>query len=172
MVREDKLGFGTKLRAVDAVMSQPEYRDHETLVYVGPRVGFAGISLAKWCQDHAKKLILFCPASKQISTHQAIPAVLGAELRFIRVAAMPVLQGYAKAFAAKRGHAYFPLGVSVPAAVAGLYKTALIVHKSFQRISLNKCGALCPRARCLARFNCLPPGQAHRGGSSSKSPRW
>lgn len=124
VVRDDLSGFGTKARAGLAVFHQPEYRKVKTVVYVAPRVGWAPMSLAKLCQQTRRRLVLFAPAASEPSQHQLVAQSLGAELRYFRVAAMPVLQRRAKAWAEAHGYTFFPLGLDVPAAVAGIAKTA------------------------------------------------
>ena len=54
VVREDLMGFGSKCRFGDIlVQSCPS----DTLVYVQPRYGFAGISLAYLAKKYSKKLL-------------------------------------------------------------------------------------------------------------------
>jgi len=125
VVRDDLFEFGTKARAVSAVLHQPVYGRADTIVYVAPRAGWAPISLTKVARIMGKRVILFCPAAKELSQHQRAAYELGAELRFVKIAAMPVLQRYAKDFAKARGYTFFPLGLAVPGAVAGLAKVAV-----------------------------------------------
>jgi hypothetical protein len=88
------------------------------VVYVQPRVGYAGISLARVAKTYHKKVVLFCPAAAEASDHQKIAAFLGAELRFVKIAAMPVLQGYARKFAEKHNLDFIPLGLKHPLVTA------------------------------------------------------
>lgn len=127
VVRDDIMGFGTKARAGSAALFQPEYKKTKTIVYVAPRVGWAPMSLAKLCRDTKRRLILFAPAAATPSQHQLTAHALGADLRFVRVAAMPNLQRMARKFAEDHGYTFFPLGLDVPAAVAGIAKTARLV---------------------------------------------
>jgi hypothetical protein len=127
VVRDDIVGFGTKARAGSAALFQPEYRDAKTIVYVAPKVGWAPMSLAKLCRDTGRRLILFAPAAAAPSHHQLTAHALGADLRFVRVAAMPNLQRMARKFAEECGYLFFPLGLDVPAAVAGIAKTARLI---------------------------------------------
>jgi hypothetical protein len=125
VVRDDYMPFGTKARAGSAIMSCDKYSCYDTIVYVQPRAGWAGLSLAETCRLAGKRLILFCPASKDASEHQRAAKAAGAELRFVKIAAMPVLQKYARDFAVKRNYLFFPLGLAVPEAVAGIAKVAM-----------------------------------------------
>lgn len=124
VVRDDLSGIGTKARAGAAVLDSPRFRDATTLVYVQPRAGWAGLSLAKLAKDRGLRLILFCPAAAEPSLYQRLCWDRGAELRAVRVAAMPVLNSYAKAFAQQYGYTFFPLGLRVPEAAAGIARVA------------------------------------------------
>ncbi|MDD2775536.1 MAG: hypothetical protein PHU06_06245 [Gallionella sp.] len=123
VVRDDFVQ-GTKVRAGDAVLASPRFSQAHTLVYVQPRAGWAGLSLAALAKVRGQRLILFCPAAAVPSGYQRLCADRGAELRAVRVAAMPVLNGYAKKFADERGFTFIPLGLNVPEAVAGIGKVA------------------------------------------------
>ena len=107
---------GAKARFADYYMSQLE-NDH--LVYVAPRVGYAGLSLAYLAEKHGKKLTLVMPASKQISHHQALAIQWGAEPLFARIAAMPVANSYAKKYAEAVGAEFAPFGLDHPDVYAG-----------------------------------------------------
>lgn len=125
VVRDDLLNAGTKARAASALLGQPGYAGVKTLVYVAPRAGWAAISLALAAKDRGLRLILLCPAASEPSVHQRTAYELGAELRFVRVAAMPVLQKYAAELAARLPNAVFlPLGLAATGTVAGLTKVA------------------------------------------------
>jgi hypothetical protein len=117
VVRDDLIEVGSKGRFADLFV-QRQTVDH--FVYVAPRVGYAGISLARICKKYGKKLTLFAPASKEISDHQALALELWAQLRFVRVAAMPVLNNYAKAYAEKVGAMFIPLGLKDPLVTAAV----------------------------------------------------
>ena len=68
VVREDLLSVGTKARAGELLVATSE---SDTIVYVQPRFGFAGISLTELCKKYNKRLVLFMPSSKEVSDHQA-----------------------------------------------------------------------------------------------------
>ena len=107
---------GAKARFADYYMSQLE-NDH--LVYVAPRVGYAGLSLAYLTEKYGKKLTLVMPASKQISHHQALAIQWGAEPLFARIAAMPVANSYAKKYAEAVDAEFAPFGLDHPDVYAG-----------------------------------------------------
>jgi hypothetical protein len=97
----------------------------DTLVYCAPRVGHAPEAICVLSKMYGKKAVFFVPASSEVSKHQAVLAAYGAELRFIRTAAMPMLNSYARKWAAKHGAVYLPFGLKgVPAVTAGIVKFA------------------------------------------------
>lgn len=121
VVRDDLHEFGAKGRFGDLLVSQtPE----DTLVYVAPRVGMAGISLSRLAKRYNKKLVLFMPAAREASDHQRVAIELGADPRFVKVAAMPNLGKIAKKFAEDRGAAFLPLGLKHPLVTAAIVRTA------------------------------------------------
>jgi len=121
VVRDDLSELGSKARFGSLMVQRMK---EDTIVYVAPRVGWAPISLAKLCKMYNKRLILFAPASKDASDHQRVAVELGAEMRFHRIAAMPVLQSKAAAFAEKHGYLYAPLGLRHPLVTAAIVATA------------------------------------------------
>jgi hypothetical protein len=121
VVREDLMGFGSKCRFGDIlVQSCPS----DTLVYVQPRYGFAGISLAYLAKKYNKKLVLFSPSQKEISDHQAICIERGAEMKFHRIAAMPNLNKIAADWARDNGAFFIPLGLRHELVTAAAVKVA------------------------------------------------
>lgn len=120
VVRDDLIEIGSKGRFADLYVSRTK-ADH--FVYVAPRVGYAGISLARVCAQYGRRLTLFAPASKQISEHQALALSYGAEMRFVRIASMPVLNKYAAEYAAETGAQFIPLGLKDPLVTAAIVKT-------------------------------------------------
>ena len=121
VVREDMMGFGSKCRFGDIlVQTCPK----DTLVYVQPRYGFAGISLAYLAKKYNKKLVLFSPSQKEISDHQAICVERGAEMKFKRIAAMPVLNAHAKKWAEENDAFFIPLGLRHELVTAAAVKVA------------------------------------------------
>lgn len=116
VIDESIHAFGTKARFADYYMSRLE-NDH--LVYVAPRVGYAGLSLAYLTEKYGKKLTLVMPASKQISHHQALAIEYGAEPLFLRVAAMPNANNAAKKYAEAVGAEFAPFGLDHPDVYAG-----------------------------------------------------
>jgi hypothetical protein len=121
VVREDLMGFGSKCRFGDILVSTCK---QDTLVYVQPRYGFAGISLAYLANKYNKKLVLFSPSQKEISDHQAICVDMGAEMKFKRIAAMPVLNAHAKKWAEDNGAFFIPLGLRHELVTAAAVKVA------------------------------------------------
>lgn len=121
VIREDMMGFGSKCRFGDILVQKAE---SDTLVYVQPRYGFAGISLAYLAKKYNKRLVLFSPSQKEISDHQAICVERGAEMKFKRIAAMPVLNSHAKKWAEENGAFFIPLGLKHELVTAAAVKVA------------------------------------------------
>jgi len=121
VVREDMMGFGSKCRFGDILVQKAE---SDTLVYVQPRYGFAGISLAYLAKKYNKRLVLFSPSQKEISDHQAICVERGAEMKFRRIAAMPNLNKIAKDWAEDNNAFFIPLGLKHEWVTAAAVKVA------------------------------------------------
>lgn len=94
----------------------------QTLVYCAPRVGHAPEAICVLAEMYHKDVVFFCPASKEVSNHQAVLSTYpNAELRFIKIAAMPTLNIYAKRWASENGAKFLPFGLSgVPQVTAGI----------------------------------------------------
>ena len=121
VVRDDLL-VGSKVRGGDCLVSSIK---ENTLVYVQPRTGLAGVSLLDVAKRHGKKVKLFMPSSKRISHHQACCIEQGAEYEFHRIAPMPNLNAIAKRWADENDDAYFiPLGLKHELVTAGFVKAA------------------------------------------------
>jgi len=123
VVRDDLI-TGSKVRGGDCLLSKlPSHID--TLVYVQPRFGLAGVSILDVAKRHNMKVRLFMPSSKQISPHQAACIERGAEVSFHRIAAMPNLNLIAKKYADERDNCFFiPLGLKHELVTAGFVKVA------------------------------------------------
>ena len=83
----------------------------DEIVYVQPRIGFAGISLSYLCKKYNKKLTLIMPSSKKSSDHQRLCIEMGAKPLFCRIAAMPNANRLAKQYAEKNNAFFVPLGL-------------------------------------------------------------
>jgi hypothetical protein len=123
VVRDDDL-VGSKVRGGDCLInSLPSHID--TIVYVQPRTGLAGVSILDVARRHNKKVKLFMPSCKRISHHQACCIEQGADAEFHRIAAMPNLNHIAKKWADKHDNAFFvPLGLKHEMVTAGIVKGA------------------------------------------------
>lgn len=113
---ESPIGIGTKARWGDLLFSRVKT---DEVVYVQPRVGWAGMSLAYLAKKHGKRLTLFMPASKEASAHQLVCIERGARPVFRRIAAMPVLNKYARDYATEVGATFVPFGLDHELVVAG-----------------------------------------------------
>lgn len=147
VVRDDLLDVGSKCRFGDLLVSQIK---SDTITYVAPRVGFAGISLAHLAAKYKKRLVLFCPAAAEPSLHQLKALELGAELRFIKIAAMPVLNKYAKEWAVNYKAAFIPLGLKDRMVTAAIVKVC--------QLNLNRLGARITEVWCAVSTGVLSRG--------------
>jgi len=104
----------------------------DTVAYVAPRAGAAPDAIAKIAELYGKHCVFFCPASKIPSAHQrSVLNYQNVELRFVKIAAMPVLNSYASKWAEQNGAKFLPFGLAKsPLVTAGLILTA-------QRMQLN-----------------------------------
>lgn len=141
VVRDDLL-TGSKVRGGDCLISKipPE---QDTIVYVQPRFGLAGVSILDVAKRHGKKVVLFMPSSKRISHHQACCIERGAEAKFVRIAAMPNLNRIAKAWADERPNCFFvPLGLKHELVTAGFVKTMSNMSEPEEAWSVISTGVL------------------------------
>jgi hypothetical protein len=120
-VIRDDLIVGSKTRGGDCLISKIK---EETIAYVQPRTGLAGVSILDAAKRHNKKVRLYMPSSKKISHHQACCIEQGAEVSFHRIAAMPNLNIIAKEDARKNGYYFVPLGLKHELVTAGMVKVA------------------------------------------------
>lgn len=118
VVRCDLSGLGFKAIAAEKLISNIK---EKVLVYCAPRAGHAPLAIAELAAMYGKKAVFFAPASKQPSLHQVCTIALGADLRFVKIAAMPVLNLYAKHWAEKHGAKFLAFGLSgIPEVTAGI----------------------------------------------------
>jgi len=127
VVRDDLIA-GSKSRFADLLVSEIP---NDTIVYVQPRVGLAGVSLLDVAKRYNKKVVLFMPSSKKISHHQAVCIERGAIPKFYRIAAMPNLNKIAHAWADENGAYFVPLGLKHPLVVAAAAQVARNIVKEY-----------------------------------------
>lgn len=156
VVREDILSVGTKARAGEFLVATCK---SDTIVYVQPRFGFAGISLTELCKKYNKKLVLFMPSSKEISDHQAYCIENGCEYHFHRIAAMPNLNIIAKRWAENNNAFFIPLGLRHELVTAMIVKTANDIKEPLSFWTAFSTGVL-NRALQIAWPNAIANGVA------------
>jgi len=141
VVRDDRL-VGSKVRGGDCLInSLPDHID--TIVYVQPRTGLAGVSILDVAKRHGKEVMLFMPSSKRISEHQACCIERGARTSFHRIAAMPNLNLIAKKWADERKNAFFvPLGLKHEMVTAGIVKAASKIREPEEVYTATSTGVL------------------------------
>ena len=112
------------------------------LVYVAPRVGHAPDAIATLAKMHDKEVTFFCPAARKPSRHQA--ALLAhdhVELRFVRIAAMPVLNKIAREWSGDRQALYMPFGLTnTPSVTAGIVN---LCRKITDQLGENPTASVC-----------------------------
>lgn len=141
VVRDDYL-VGSKVRGGDCLISSLDSRI-DTIVYVQPRTGLAGVSILDVAKRHGKDVMLFMPSSKKISHHQACCIERGAKFQFHRIAAMPNLNAIAKKWASERKNAFFvPLGLKHEMVTAGIVKTASKIREPEEVYTATSTGVL------------------------------
>ncbi len=110
ILRADLAPGGLKAFGAERVVAESPY---DTLVYCAPRQGHAMDAISMLAALYNKKVVFFCPSSKEVSDHQAaLFAYPHVDMRFVRIAAMPVLNGYAKQWASENNAQYLPFGLS------------------------------------------------------------
>jgi len=141
VVRDDLL-VGSKVRGGDCLISKLK-PEQDTIVYVQPRFGLAGVSILDVAKHHNKKVVLFMPSSKKVSHHQAVCIERGAEPLFIRIAAMPNANRVAKEWAEARENCFFvPLGLRHELVTAGFVKTMVQMREPDEVWSVCSTGVL------------------------------
>lgn len=119
-VRDDLI-VGSKIRGADLLMSTIKA---DTVAYVQPRTGLAGVSILDVAKRHGKNVRLYMPSSKIISHHQACCIERGAQVSFHRIAAMPNLNRIAKEDSNLNGYFFIPLGLKHRLVTAAMVKVA------------------------------------------------
>lgn len=117
--RADLAPAGLKAFAAEKLIANIET---DAVTYVAPRVGHAPDAIAALAQMYGKRAIMFIPACKELSPHQrALLAYPNVELKFFKIAAMPVLNKYAREWSEEFGATFIPFGLSkTPVITAGL----------------------------------------------------
>lgn len=168
VVRDDLI-TGTKVRGADLLMSQIK---EDTVAYVQPRTGLAGISILEVAKRHNKKVRLYMPSSKRISHHQACCIERGAQVSFHRIAAMPNLNKIAAEDAKKNGYYFIPLGLKHKLVTAGLIKIARsLVHPSevYTVISTGVLSRALQIAWPRAKFTAVAVARNMKAGESGRA---
>lgn len=127
VVRDDIIN-GSKCRFADLLVQTIK---EDTIVYVQPRVGLAGVSILNIAKRYNKKVVLFMPSSKEISHHQAVCIERGAIPKFRRIAAMPNLNKVAKEWAEKNNAKFIPLGLKHELVVACASRVAMNISEQY-----------------------------------------
>ena len=168
VVRDDLI-VGTKTRAGDLLAAKSNYK---TIVYSQPRTGLAGVSILDVAKHHNKEVVLFMPAAKEVSLHQACCIERGAKPIFKRIAAMPNLNKYAAEWAEDNDAFFVPLGLKHELATAGIVHAASKIDPPDEVYVAISTGVLSralqiawPKAKfiCVAVARNLKQGELGRG---------
>jgi len=168
VVRDDLI-VGTKTRAADLLASKI---NNDTMVYSQPRVGLAGVSLLDVAKHHNKKVVLFMPASKRISLHQACCIERGAIPIFERIAAMPILNIKAKEWADKHNAFFIPLGLKHELATAAIVYTASKISEPEEVYVAISTGVLSRALQIAwpnAKFTCVAVARNLKAGELGRA---
>ena len=168
VVRDDFI-TGTKVRGGDCLVSTIK---EDTIAYVQPRTGLAGVSLLDVAKRHGKKVRLYMPSSKQISHHQACCIERGADVSFHRIAAMPNLNKIAQEDAKKNGFYFVPLGLKHKMVTAGLVKVAREIPEPDEVYTVVSTGVLTRALQIAwpnAKFTAVAVARNMKAGESGKA---
>jgi hypothetical protein len=168
VVRDDLI-VGSKTRGGDHLISKIE---DDTIVYVQPRTGLAGVSILDVAKRHDKKVILFMPSSKRISLHQACCIEQGAEAHFHRIAAMPNLNAIAKEWTQENGGCMVPLGLKHKYVTAGIVKVASQIpepEEVYVAISTGVLSRALQIAWPNAKFHCVAVARNLKAGELGRA---
>jgi hypothetical protein len=168
-VLRDDLITGTKVRGGDLLISKAP---SDTIVYVQPRVGLAGVSILDVAKRYDKKVVLFMPSSKKISHHQACCIERGATPIFKRIAAMPNLNKMALDWALENKAFFVPLGLRHELVTAGLVKVASKIPEPEEAYVAISTGVL-SRALQIAwpntKFTCVAVSRNLKAGELGRA---
>ena len=168
VVRDDVI-TGTKVRGGDCLISTIK---EDTIAYVQPRTGLAGVSLLEVAKRHGKKVRLYMPSSKRISHHQACCIERGAEVSFHRIAAMPNLNKIAQEDAKKNGYYFVPLGLKHKMVTAGLVKSASQIPEPEEVYTVISTGVLSRALQIAwpnAKFTAIAVARNMKAGESGRA---
>jgi hypothetical protein len=124
ILRADLTEGGLKAYAAERMISEIA---EDTLVYCAPRQGHAADAIAQVALRYGKRVVFFMPSSKKASDHQAaLFAYDNCTFKFVRIAAMPVLNKYAREWAETNGARFIPFGMTgTPLVTAGLINVGM-----------------------------------------------
>ena len=168
VVRDDLI-VGTKTRAGDLLAARS---NHHTIVYSQPRVGLAGVSILDVARHHNKNVVLFMPASRKISHHQACCIEQGAQVHFKRIAAMPNLNLYAKQWADENDAFFVPLGLRHELATAGIVHAASMIEEPDEVYVATSTGVLTRALQIAwpnAKFHCVAVARNLKAGELGRA---
>lgn len=168
VVREDLI-VGTKTRSGDLIASKS---NHKTIVYAQPRTGLAGVSILDVAKHHDREVVLFMPACKVVSHHQACCIERGAKPMFRRIAAMPNLNKYAKEWAEENDAFFIPFGLKHELSTAAIVHAASTIDppdEVYVAISTGVLSRALQIAWPKAKFNCVAVARNLKAGELGRA---
>lgn len=130
VVRDDMLGFGSKIRFVDYFIGHaPENKNIKEWVFGScPATGYAQISLPVACERYGKKAVLFMAerSMDKLHSYQQRGLELGTEYHWVKMGMLNVTQAHAKKYAAAdvETRRLLPLGLEHPTVLASIIRVA------------------------------------------------
>ena len=169
VVRDDLI-IGTKARGADLLLHTiPE----KTVVYAQARQGLAGVSLIDAATHYRKKVVLFMPASKEISLHQACCIERGAKAIFRRCASISNFARWGQDWADKHDACYVPMGAAHETVTAAIIHAASKIKPVPDEVWCVIATGVLARALQIAwpkaKFNCVAVGRALHDGEAGRA---
>ena len=130
VVRDDLLGVGSKVRALDYLIGHDVAYSHvrEWVFGACPATGYAQISLPAVCNRYDKKAVLFMAQRRldRLHAYQQRGAALGADYRWVPSGMLTVTLARARAYVAERPdeRALLPIGLEHPTVSASFTRVA------------------------------------------------
>lgn len=126
VVRDDLLGYGSKVRFVDYLIGHdPAHANINEWVFGScPATGYAQISLPVVCKAYGKRAVLFMAkrSDSKLHDYQKLGAKLGAIYKWVDMGMLTVTQARARDYVAEdpKTRALLPLGLEHPSVIASI----------------------------------------------------
>ena len=124
VVRDDLLGFGSKLRFIDKFVKDSTAKE---FVFGGAnKIGWGPIALAECCRRYGKKCTIFMAKRAEPTWHQKRYMELGGKIKWVNMGMLTVTKAKAKAYWEKDidNREILPLGLEHPTVIGSIIKVA------------------------------------------------